>query len=271
MLGANGIKAGELTSQAFAQVYDQLRQEVRRRRYGNGGSLTGTALLNEALLRVVAAGTAGTTHVDLEKLSAIGDLMGYVHRVIGSVLVDRWRNKQRHHPVDALRVNQLLDGLNSVSAKAEASVLDADMVDVMHRMLNDLRKDPHVKNAERVATIVACRVLYESTIPEAAAVAKSNTKYAKHDWAFFQAWARIWCEHDRAEVMATLTRLRKDSEVTNREGIARSVELELIHYKRVKDIAVELKRTEAEVDQMLTFFRSYATGDAGRSHFEGSP
>jgi hypothetical protein len=251
----------EFSDRDIAAMYDELRQRVRATRFGRAGTLSGTALTNEALARLLrrarpdaAAREARAPLVFESKEHLLGS---FFQAVRSARIAHHWRN-QRHNPVDVLRTNVLLYSVEGAARFPELEdALEVAQIGVVHRLLEELREDPHVGTRERIARVIELRVLGGVTKEETARMLSVARSTVDADHAFFQRWASVHVAHDRAEVQRALARLREDPHVRDRDLVARAAELTLFEYLPDARVAAKLGRPVSDVRRWLAFLRGY--------------
>jgi ECF sigma factor len=251
----------EFSERDVAAMYDELRQIVRGTRFGRAGTLSGTALANEALARLLrqarpdAAAREARAPLVFESKDHL--LRSFFQAVRTARIAHHWRNV-RHNPVDVLRTSGLLWSVEGAARFPETEdALDVAEVGVLHRLLEELRDDEHVAPRERMARGVELRVLSGLPRHEVARMLGVARSTIDADHAFFQRWAAVRVAHDRQEVTRALERLRADPNVREREAIAAAAELALFQYLPEPQVARRLGRTAADVRRWLAFLRGY--------------
>jgi hypothetical protein len=268
MMGGRPDPGGgvEFSERDIAAIYDELRQLVRRTRHGRTGTLSGTALTNEALARLLRQArpdpASREARAPLVFESRDHLLRSFFAAVRSARIAHHWRNA-RHNPVDALRTNVLLWSVEGAARFPELEgAPELAEVGVLHRLLEQLRADPHVTARERIARGVELRVLAGLPKQEVAEVLGVARSTVDADHAFFQRWASVQVATDRQEVRRALERLRNDENVGERELVARAAELALFEYLPEARVAARLGRTVADVRRWLAFLRGYVDGAA---------
>ena len=251
----------EFGERDIAAMYDELRQLVRGTRFGRTGTLSGTALTNEALARLFLSArpddASRQARAPLVFESRDHLLRSFFSAVRSARIAHHWRNA-RHNPVDVLRTNGLLYSVEGAARFPELEdALEVAEIGVLHRLLEELREDAHVAPRERIARGVELRVLGGVPKHEAARMLGVARSTIDADHAFFQRWASVHVAHDRAQVRSALTRLRVDPNVREGELIARAAELTLLEYLPEARVAAKLARPLAEVRRWLAFLRGY--------------
>ena len=251
----------EFSERDVAAMYDELRSLVRRARLGRAGTLSGTALANEALARLFRSARPDPASRDARAPLVFESkehlLRSFFSAVRSARIAHHWRNA-RHNPVDALRANVLLYAMEGATRPPEMEdALDAGEIGVLHRLLEELREDEHVGPRERIARAVELRVLGGVPRHEAARMIGVARSTVDADQAFFLRWASVRVAHDRAEVQRALAALRTDPNVRERDLIARAAEMALFEYLPEARIAAKLERPAAEIRRWLAFLRGY--------------
>ena len=254
----------EFSERDIAAMYDELRQRVRATRFGRSGTLSGTALTNEALARLFLRArpdpAARDARAPLVFESREHLLRSFFSAVRSARIAHYWRSK-RHNPVDVLRTSGLLYSVEGAARFPELEdALEVAEIGVLHRLLEELRDDPHVGTRERIARVVELRVLGGVPKEEAARMLGVARSTVDADHAFFQRWASVHVSRDRAEVTRALARLRADPNVRDRELVARAAELALFEYLPEARVAARLERPVADVRRWLAFLRGYVDG-----------
>jgi ECF sigma factor len=256
----------DFTERDIAAMYDELRRAVRGTRFGRAGTLSGTALTNEALARLFRRARPDTASRDARAPLVFQSkdhlLRSFFQAVRSARIAHYWRSK-RHNPVDVLRTNVLLWSVEGASRLPEVEeALDLDAIGVLHRLVEELREDEHVAARERVARVVELRVLGGVPKVEAAALLGVARSTVDLDQAFFRRWASVRVQHDRAQVQRALARLRGDPNVKEGEAIADAAELALFECLPEARVAAKVGRSVAEVRRWLAFLRGYVEGEA---------
>jgi hypothetical protein len=251
----------EFSERDVAALYDELRQLVRGSRFGRAGTLSGTALTNEALARLLHRARpdpeAREARAPLVFESKDHLLRSSFRAVRTARIAHHWRNV-RHNPVDVLRTSGLLWSVEGAARYPELEdALDLAEIGVLHRLLEELREDEHVAPRERIARGVELRVLSGLPRHEVARMLEVARSTVDADHAFFQRWAAVRMANDRQEVTRALARLRADPHVREREAIAAAAELALFQYLPEPQVARRLGRTQDDVRRWLAFLRGY--------------
>jgi len=259
----------EFSERDIAAMYDELRQLVRGTRFGRMGTLSGTALTNEALARLFLRArpdeAAREAKAPLVFESRDHLLRSFFAAVRSARIAHHWRNA-RHNPVDVLRTNVLLYSVEGAARFPELEdALAVAEIAVVHRLLEELREDANVAPRERIAKVVELRVLGGVPKHEAARMLGVARSTVDADHAFFQRWASVHVAHDRAEVRRALERLRADRNVREGELVARAAELALFEYLPEARVAAKLGRPVADVRRWLAFLRGYVEQGPGRA------
>src|SRR3990172_3928369 len=189
-------------------MYDELRQLVRGTRFGRTGTLSGTALTNEALARLFLSArpddAARQAKAPLVFESRDHLLRSFFSAVRSARIAHHWRNA-RHNPVDVLRTNGLLYSVEGAARFPELEdALEVAEIGVLHRLLEELREDANVAPRERIARGVELRVLGGVLKHEAARMLGVARSTIDADHAFFQRWASVHVAHDRAQLRSAL-------------------------------------------------------------------
>jgi ECF sigma factor len=256
----------EFSERDVAAMYDELRSLVRRVRFGSAGTLSGTALANEALARLFRSARPDLASRDAKAPLVFESkehlLRSFFSAVRSARIAHHWKNA-RHNPVDVLRANVLLYSMEGAARFPEVEdAIDVGEIGVLHRLLDELRRDEHVGPRERIARGVELRVLGGLPKHEVARMIGVARSTVDADHAFFQRWASAHVAHDRAEVQRALEALRADPNVRDRELIARAAEMALFECLPEARIAAKLERPMADVRRWLAFLRGYVEREA---------
>jgi len=151
----------------FALAYDELRRIARRVRDGRNETLSTTALVHEAYLKLLPSSLPANDAAHFKLLIA---------RAMREVLIDGARRRHAgKRGGDDVAVT-LDDDLQAVPLKA-AELLE------LHAALEDLeRVDP------RRAAVVECRFFGGLDVEETAAALDLSTATVKRDWRVARAW-----------------------------------------------------------------------------------
>jgi DNA-directed RNA polymerase specialized sigma24 family protein len=251
----------EFSQRDIASMYDELRRLVRGARFGRAGTLSGTALTNEALARLIrsarpdAASRRAAAPLVFENKE---HLVRAFFTAVRSARIAHHEKNARHNPIDVLRTNMLLYAVEGAARFPELEdLLDVAQVTVLHRLLDDLLADLHVGSRDRIARGVELRVLGGLPKQEVARMLGVARSTVDADHAFFQRWASVHVAHDRAELMRALARLREDRNVREGELVARAAELSLLEYESEARVASKLGRSVGDVRRWLAFLRGY--------------
>ncbi|HTT70405.1 MAG TPA: ECF-type sigma factor [Anaeromyxobacteraceae bacterium] len=251
----------EFSQRDIASMYDELRRLVRGTRFGRAGTLSGTALTNEALARLFrsarpdAASRQAAAPLVFENKE---HLLRAFFSAVKSARISHHERNARHNPIDVLRTNVLLYAVEGAARFPELEdLLDVAQITVLHRLLDELRSDEHVGARERIARGIELRVLGGLPKHEVARMLGVARSTVDADHAFFQRWASVHVAHDRAELVRALDRLREDRNVREAELVARAAELALLDYQPEARVAATLGRTVADVRRWLAFLRGY--------------
>ena len=261
-LGAAAVRwAVEFSERDVAAMYDELRSLVRGARFGRAGTLSGTALANEALARLFRTARPDAASRDAKAPLVFESkehlLRSFFSAVRSARIAHHWRNA-RHNPVDVLRTNVLLYSMEGAARFPEIEdALDAGEIGVLHRLLEDLREDEHVGPRERIARVVELRMLGGLPRHEVARMIGIARSTVDGDHAFFRRWASVRVAHDRAEVRRALACLRADPNVRERDLIARAAEMLFFEYLPEARVASRLARPVGDVRRWLAFLRTY--------------
>jgi RNA polymerase sigma factor (TIGR02999 family) len=162
--------AGEL----LPLVYDELRRLAARQLAGErpGQTLTATALVHEAYLRLVGPGDEPRWENRRHFFAAAAEAMR-------RILVEQARRKQRRRHGGGLR-KQPLDGNEPAAAPVNAVDLLA-----LDEALGRLEAA-----SPRRAELVKLRYFAGFTLPEAAAMLDISRSTAEADWTYAKAWLK---------------------------------------------------------------------------------
>ncbi len=251
----------EFSERDIAAMYDELRSLVRGARFGRTGTLSGTALANEALARLFRSARPDEASREAKAPLVFESkehlLRSFFSAVRSARIAHHWRNA-RHNPVDVLRTNVLLYSMEGAARLPELEeALEVAEISVLHRLLEELREDEHVGPRERIAHVVELRVLGGVPKHEVARMIGVARSTVDADHAFFQRWASVHVAHDRVEVQRALAALRADRNVREGELIARAAELAFFEYLPEARVAAKLARPIADIRRWLAFLRGY--------------
>jgi RNA polymerase sigma factor (TIGR02999 family) len=164
-----GARAGDKTAidALFTIVYEELRRIARRVRRGKENTLTTTALVHEAYLKVLPSGIPAKDRLHLKLLLA---------RAMRQVLIDASRRRS------ALKRGGQ-DIAVTLDEEMQAAPLQAAQLLDLNRALEELeRVDP------RRAAVVECRFFGGLDVEETAAALQLSTATVKRDWRTARAW-----------------------------------------------------------------------------------
>jgi len=151
----------------FGLAYEELRRVARRVRRGPDDSLTTTALVHEAYLKLLPTGVASNDAAHFKLLIA---------RSMRQVLIDAARRRHAGKRGTGL-VPIALDPEQQVTLGRSAELLE------LHDALRELeRVDP------RRAAVVECRFFGGLDVVETAAALSLSTATVKRDWRLARAW-----------------------------------------------------------------------------------
>lgn len=161
---------GEATSALFARLYDELRSlaEALMARERSGHTLTPTALVHEAFLRLV----------DQSRIEWLdrSHFFGFAARVMRQVLVDHARRR---------RAQKRGGEQERVSLTFAESITPVEAPDVLAL---DLALDALAREDERSARVAEMRLFAGLTVAEVAAVLGVSERTAQADWSFARRW-----------------------------------------------------------------------------------
>ena len=164
--GARGGDKQSLDS-LFTLAYDELRRIARRVRGDHAQTLSTTALVHEAYLKLLPSGIPANDAAHFKLLIA---------RAMREVLIDAARRRQAGKRGGGDLAVTLDDDIQAMPLKA-AQLLD------LHDALEELnRVDP------RRAAVVECRFFGGLDIDETAAALGLSTATVKRDWRVARAW-----------------------------------------------------------------------------------
>jgi RNA polymerase sigma factor (TIGR02999 family) len=151
----------------FALAYDELRRVARRVRRGPEDSLTTTALVHEAYLKLLPAGVPANDRAHFRLLVA---------RAMRQVLIDSARRRE----AGKRGGGQIVVTLDDVAKSEPLSVVQ--VLDLNHALQDLERVDP------RRAAVVICRFFGGMDVEETAAALDLSTATVKRDWRVARAW-----------------------------------------------------------------------------------
>jgi len=151
----------------FALAYDELRGVARRMRRGPDDSLTTTALVHEAYLKLSPSGVPANDRAHFKLLIA---------RAMRQILIDAARRRQARKRGGGEAAVSLAD-------EAGAIPLMPEQLLELHQALQNLEQaDP------RRAAVVECRFFGGLDVEETAAALSLSTATVKRDWRLARAW-----------------------------------------------------------------------------------
>lgn len=151
----------------FVLAYDELRRIARRVRGGRNETMSTTALVHEAYLKLLPSAVPATDAAHFKLLIA---------RAMRQVLIDGAR---RRHAAKRGGVDVAV----TLDENAHSSPLEAAKLLELHDALKELeRVDP------RRAAVVECRFFGGLDIDETAAALDLSTATVKRDWRVARAW-----------------------------------------------------------------------------------
>jgi RNA polymerase sigma factor (TIGR02999 family) len=150
-------------------VYEELRRLARRERFrlSGGYTLTTTALIHEAYIRLSRSGFA--THGDFLRVAAVA---------MRRILVDRVRSQLAAKRGGGARRVEVED-------IADFQVEDGDRVLAVHEALQRL-----FAQSPRLAGVVECRFFAGYSETEAALALGVSERTIQRDWTLARAWLR---------------------------------------------------------------------------------
>ncbi|HUQ20513.1 MAG TPA: ECF-type sigma factor [Gemmatimonadaceae bacterium] len=151
----------------FVLAYDELRRIARRVRSGRNETISTTALVHEAYLKLLPSTVPAKDGAHLKLLIA---------RAMREVLIDGARRRHAGKRGGA-------DVAITFDDEAHTSPVEAAKLLELHEALEDLEKvDP------RRAAVVECRFFGGLDIDETAAALDLSTATVKRDWRVARAW-----------------------------------------------------------------------------------
>jgi RNA polymerase sigma factor (TIGR02999 family) len=151
----------------FALAYDELRRIARRVRGGRNETLSTTALVHEAYLKLLPSGVPASDAAHFKLL---------IGRAMREVLIDGARRRHAGKRGGTDIAVTLDEDLQAAPLKA-AELLE------LHSALEDLQRvDP------RRAAVVECRFFGGLDVEETAAALDLSTATVKRDWRVARAW-----------------------------------------------------------------------------------
>jgi RNA polymerase sigma factor (TIGR02999 family) len=165
----NGARQGDKESMdaLFALAYDELRRIAKRVRGDKSQTLSTTALVHEAYLKLVPSKIPANDAAHFKLLIA---------RAMREVLIDAARRREAGKRGGGDLAITLDDNIQAVPLQA-AQLLD------LHEALEELnRVDP------RRASVVECRFFGGLDIDETAAALGLSSATVKRDWRIARAW-----------------------------------------------------------------------------------
>jgi RNA polymerase sigma factor (TIGR02999 family) len=172
----SAIEGGDpqAAEQLLPLLYDDLRQLAAQRmaRESPGQTLTATALVHEAYLRLVGGDTA-------QPWNSRGHFFGAAAEAMRRILVERARHKNTLKAGGDLRRQELSDIQPAVGGP------DLDLL-----ALNEALTNLEGRN-KRQADLVKLRFFAGLTIEEAAEALGVSTSTAENDWFYARSWLRV--------------------------------------------------------------------------------
>ena len=151
----------------FTMAYDELRRIAKRVRSDGSQTMSTTALVHEAYLKLLPSGVPANDAAHFKLLIA---------RAMREVLIDAARRRQAGKRGGGELAITLDDGMQSTN-------LDSARIIELHEALEELNKiDP------RRASVVECRFFGGLDIDETAAALSLSTATVKRDWRVARAW-----------------------------------------------------------------------------------
>lgn len=165
----SGARAGEKESidALFALAYDELRRIAKRVRNEGAATLSTTALVHEAYLKLLPSKVPANDAAHFKLLVA---------RAMREALIDAARRRQAGKRGGGELAVTLDDTI-------QANPLKADQLIELHEALTELNRiDP------RRASVVECRFFGGLDVDETAAALNLSTATVKRDWRVARAW-----------------------------------------------------------------------------------
>jgi RNA polymerase sigma factor (TIGR02999 family) len=183
----SAVESGDPTAaeQLLPLVYAELRQLAARKlnRETVGQTLDATALVHEAYLRLVDAGT-------VQHWNSRGHFFAAAAEAMRRILVEQARRKRSLKRGGGARREDLSDAQPAVAGP------DLDMIALNEALDNLAKRDM------RQAELVKLRYFVGLTIEEAAGVLGVSTSTAENDWAYARCWLRLEMDAGTAVVRA---------------------------------------------------------------------
>lgn len=151
----------------FALAYEELRRIARRVRGGRNETLSTTALVHEAYLKLLPSGLPANDAAHFKLLIA---------RAMREVLIDAARRRQAGKRGGSDLAVTLDEDLQTVPLKS-AEILE------LHAALEQLERVD-----KRRAAVVECRFFGGLDVEETAAALNLSTATVKRDWRVARAW-----------------------------------------------------------------------------------
>lgn len=170
-------------------------------------------------------------------------------------LADLWRSEWRKRARRRDLIPHALLRLERLGETATAE-LPYDEARAIARLVEELRADPLVTRAHKIARVAECRLLLGWTIRRTARVLHRGETAVKDDLAFFRAWVRAGAKDDLAWYGAALERLEADPVVSDGPLLARLARREA-DGEGLATIAADLGLRTDELEAHLAFVRSY--------------
>jgi RNA polymerase sigma factor (TIGR02999 family) len=151
----------------FALAYDELRRTARRVRVGGEDTLTTTALVHEAYLKILPSGLPANDAAHFKLL---------ISRAMREVLVDAARRRHAGKRGGG-------DLAVTLDEELQATPLKAAQLLELHEALEELARVD-----SRRAAVVECRFFGGLDVEETAAALDVSTATVKRDWRVARAW-----------------------------------------------------------------------------------
>jgi RNA polymerase sigma factor (TIGR02999 family) len=172
----SAVESGDpkAAGQLLPLVYAELRRLAARKlgREAAGQSLDATALVHEAYLRLVDAGT-------VQHWNSRGHFFAAAAEAMRRILVEQARRKRSLKRGGGARREDLSDVQPAVAGP------DLDLLALNEALDNLAKRD------RRQAELVKLRYFVGLTIEEAAGVLGVSTSTAENDWAYARCWLRL--------------------------------------------------------------------------------
>ena len=230
------------TKQDVAEIYDDLRKFVRYVRLANNGSLTGTDLANTALVKLFTI-----LEKNPERFTSKDHFLAFFFLAVKHARISHHRGTERHNPIDALRdLAPIVRGEYAVGPD-EGTALEF--------MLDALRRDPHLENAERIARVVELHVIGGLPFKETAAELGGTDATVKMDMEYFRTWLFSRTANDRLEIERASETLEREGDPESKR-LAHAARLALVECRPWNLVARALRVSAAEAKELVTQFKA---------------